>query len=190
MTDQENSTSPSTPPPPSTATGFTIGFLTIVSDPSGVLGGYLVTNAWGRPLEFRMSSAVQPNRVQQILYGPTLTEYLHTDLIGKTLVEKASVPPALIITDSFHAIELHARLNIPTLVVKQPNSEIPSDFIEFAHERSSQPLSTLSRYLQNRAGIDERLNLVDPAVDLAEPFTRIREALAEARKLGASNRAA
>ena len=84
-------------PPPAT---LTLGFLTILDDSSGVLGGYLLTNSWGRPLEFRLSTAVQPNRVQQILYGPTLTEYLHADLIGKTLIEKTSTPPGLIITDS------------------------------------------------------------------------------------------
>ena len=29
---------------------------------------------------------------------------------------------------------------------------------------------------------------VDPAVDLAEPFTRIRDAIGEARKMGVANR--
>ena len=76
------------PPPP-----VALGFLTVLHDPTGGLGGYLVTNAWGRPLEFRLTTAVQPNRVQQILYGPTLTEYLHADLIGKTLVEKTATQP-------------------------------------------------------------------------------------------------
>src|SRR6202049_3625030 len=66
-----------------------VGFLTVLHEASGYLGGYLVTNVWGRPLEFRLSTAVQPNRVQQILYAGTLQAYLHADLIGKTLVEKA-----------------------------------------------------------------------------------------------------
>src|SRR5205823_1031168 len=52
-----------------------LGYLTILRDGTGYLGGYLVTNAWGRPLEFRLSSAVQPNRVQQILYGQSLEPY-------------------------------------------------------------------------------------------------------------------
>src|SRR5581483_8078339 len=37
-----------------------IGFLTVLHEASGYLGGYLVTNVWGRPVEFRLSSAVQP----------------------------------------------------------------------------------------------------------------------------------
>lgn len=61
-----------------------LGFLTVFAEPNGYLGGYLTTNSWGRPLEFRLSTAVQPNKVQQILYARTLNEYLCADLIGKT----------------------------------------------------------------------------------------------------------
>src|SRR4051795_11784468 len=99
-----------------TATPTTnLGFLTVLHEPNGYLGGYLVTNLWGRPLEFRLSTAVQPNRVQQILYGPTLTEYLHADLIGKTLVEKTGTLPGLIVTDSLPAQALRDRVGIPVL---------------------------------------------------------------------------
>ena len=45
--------------PATTAPGNNLGFLTILQDPAGTLGGYLVTNLWGRPLEFRLTSAVQ-----------------------------------------------------------------------------------------------------------------------------------
>ena len=75
-----------------------LGFLTVLHEPGGYLGGYLVTNLWGRPLEFRLSTAVQPNRVQQVLYGGTLEPYVCADLIGKTLVEKTSVSAGLILT--------------------------------------------------------------------------------------------
>src|SRR5262249_7230983 len=60
---------------PSTTSPPNVGFLTVLQEPSGYLGGYLVTNLWGRPLEFRLTSAVQPNKVQQILYGDTLLSY-------------------------------------------------------------------------------------------------------------------
>src|SRR5438876_870936 len=80
-------------------TSLNVGFLTILQEPSGYLGGYLVTNQWGRPLEFRLSTAVQPNKVQQILYANTLEPYICADLIGKTLFDKAGVPAQLVVTD-------------------------------------------------------------------------------------------
>ena len=59
-----------------------LGFVTVIQEPTGWVGGYLSPMP-GPALEFRLTSAVQPNRVQTVLYGPTLTEYLHADVIGK-----------------------------------------------------------------------------------------------------------
>src|SRR5208283_5475582 len=92
-----------------------LGFLTVVHEASGYLGGYLVTNHWGRPLEFRLSSPVQPNRVQQILYGGTLQPYICAEVIGKTLVEKAGITVNLIITDREPVLDLRLRLQLPEI---------------------------------------------------------------------------
>src|ERR1700674_5287760 len=92
-----------------------VGFLTVLREASGYLGGYLVTNTWGRPLEFRLSSAVQPNRVQQILYAHTLQAYICADLIGKTLFDKAAVPAQLIVTDRETVLDLRLKVDVPVV---------------------------------------------------------------------------
>src|SRR3954466_10125030 len=92
-----------------------LGFLTVFQEGPGYLGGYLVTNTWGRPLEFRLSSAVQPNRVQQILYAHTLEPYICADLIGKTLIDKATVPAQLIVTDREVVLDLRLKLELPVV---------------------------------------------------------------------------
>ena len=171
-----------------TPASVAVGFLTILTDPGGVLGGYLVTNAWGRPLEFRLTTAVQPNRVQHILYGPTLTEYLFADLIGRTLVEKTAAQPALVVTDSADVLPLRSRVGMPVVALGPANGA--ADVIEFTHARSSVPLLLPAKFPDDRAVVEERLERIDPAVDLAEPFARIREAVAEARKMGVTGRAA
>src|SRR6516165_3619508 len=94
-----------------------VGFLTVLQEPNGYLGGYLVTNQWGRPLEFRLTSAVQPNKVQQILYGGTLLPYLCADLLGKTLVDRAGVPVHLIFTDREPVLDLRLKLDVPIVCV-------------------------------------------------------------------------
>lgn len=175
---------------PAPTSSGNIGFLSILHDANGILGGYLVTNSWGRPLEFRLTTAIQPNRVQQILYGPTLTEHLHAELIGKTLVEKTSTTVGLIVTDSLSALELRAKVDLPVLALVPPGVDVPGDVIAVNHSRSSITLAFLSKFANDRALIEERLDKLDPALDLAEPFTRVREAVLEARKMGVSNRAA
>ena len=99
--------------PATTAPGNNLGFLTILQEPAGTLGGYLVTNLWGRPLEFRLTSAVQPNRVQQILYGSTLATYVYAEVIGKTLVEKTATPTQAILTDSADVLHLRRLIDVP-----------------------------------------------------------------------------
>ena len=175
---------------PPVSTPITLGFLTALQEPSGWLGGYLVTNSWGRPLEFRLTTAVQPNRVQTALYGPTLTEYVLADLIGKTLVEKTASKPDLIVTDVPAALALRSRLEIPVIGVKVGGVELPADLTAFTHARSSIGLLIPNRFAADRTAVNQLLERIDPAVDLAEPFTRVREAISEARKMGVTNRAA
>ena len=167
-----------------------VGFLAILSDPSGTLGGLLVTNAWGRPLEFRLSTAVQPNRVQQILYGTTLAEYLHADLIGKTLVDRTSVAPQLIVVDTLPALALRHKVEVPVVAVRLAGQSAEQDVTVIHHDRCSTGLLYLSKFAADRPRIDDLLNRLDDAIDLAEPFARIRDAVAEARKMGVSSRAA
>lgn len=163
-----------------------LAFLTVIPEPTGWVGGYLVTNAWGRPLEFRLTSAVQPNKVQTVLYGPTLAEYLHADVIGKALVEKTSIRPDLIVTDCLPMLGLRSRLEIPVIGVLKDD---PADAVAFEHARSSTPLLLPAKFASDESLVVERLEAVDPAVDLAEPFERIREAVQEARKMGVARAA-
>lgn len=167
-----------------------LGFLTVMHDATGWLGGYLVTNGWGRPLEFRLTTAVQPNRVQTALYGATLTEYLHADVIGKTLVEKTATKPDLIVTDAPPALALRARIEIPVIALCTPNATLPPDAILFTHPRAAGELLLPARFAADRDAVAALLERIDTAVDLAEPFARVREAVGEARKMGVTNRAA
>jgi hypothetical protein len=137
-----------------------------------------------------LTTAVQPNRVQAALYGPTLTEYLLADLIGKTLVEKTGTKPELIVTDVPAALPLRSRVEMPVIAVRADGVPVPTDATAFASARSSLPLLLSTRFERDRRAILELLERVDQAVDLVEPFARVREAIAEARKMGVTNRAA
>lgn len=170
-----------------------LGFLTVMQEASGQLGGYLVTNVWGRPLEFRLSTAVQPNRVQQILYGRTLEAYICADLIGKTLVEKTGTTAQLIITDREAALDLRLHLSAPVIwqavgnepglaaLQKQGGEVRPAQ-----QERG--PLLCHPRFLDDVPAVRSMLERMDDSLDLAEPFARIREAIGEARKLGVTGK--
>ena len=91
-----------------------LGFLTAVEDAErGYVGGLLITNRFGRPLEFQCTAPVKPNRTQQILYGPTLKPYILCELIGRTLLEKVGVKPHLVLVESPDLLELRGTTSTP-----------------------------------------------------------------------------
>jgi hypothetical protein len=181
------------PTAPSAATGKlttpgSIGFLTVLQEACGFIGGYLVTNEWGRPLEFRLSSAVQPNRVQQVLYGPTLAAYVCAELIGKTLVDRAGVQVQLIVTDREAVLELRRKMEVPVVYLAPAGdargSALAADGAAvLAAGEDRGPVLCHPHFLSDVPLARELLNHTEE-LDLAEPFTRIREAIGEARKMG------
>ena len=174
---------------PRTTALTNLGFLTVLHEANGYLGGYLVTNVWGRPLEFRLSSAVQPNRVQHILYAATLESYICADLIGKTLVDKTAVPVQLIVTDRETVLDLRLKLECPVLWLAAADdaraSALAAGGAEVTPGQSGRgPLLCHPRFADDVVRSRDLLGQLDAAFDLVEPFVRIREAIGEARKMG------
>jgi hypothetical protein len=170
-----------------------LGFLTILHEASGYLGGYLVTNAWGRPLEFRLSTAVQPNRVQQILYGDTLQPYICSDLIGKTLVEKTGTLVQALFTDREPALDLRRSVDFPVAWVSSGSES--SATLSSAAVAEVRPATSSTGPIFHHPGfpgdgpkLHGVLGQLPDAVDFAEPFVRIREAIGEARRMGVTGR--
>jgi hypothetical protein len=167
-----------------------LGFLTVLHEANAYLGGYLVTNLWGRPLEFRLSTAVQPNRVQQILYADTLAGYVCGELIGKTLIDKTGTPAQVILTDTADAWSLRRFIDVPVVWVVPPD-----DLREHAGliiRPATGYRGPLLAHLEFPADAPRLKELFErlAGLDVAEPFVRIREAIAEARKMGVTYRAA
>ncbi|HMP16528.1 MAG TPA: hypothetical protein PKD72_05870 [Gemmatales bacterium] len=161
-----------------------LGFLTILQDQQGYTGGYLVTNGWGRPLEFRITSPIMPNKVQQLLYGATLRPYVCSELIGKTLIEKTSTPADLIITDHEAAQELRELVSGPLVWFasqEQLNNQGKCEN-RIVAQGTSGALLVHPKHLGDISPIKNIL-LQTEIIDLSEPFSRVREALTEVRKL-------
>ncbi|MGE3315242.1 MAG: hypothetical protein AB7O26_09010 [Planctomycetaceae bacterium] len=98
---------------------FRLGFLTAIeTSDRGYVGGLLVTNHFGRPLEFQCTAPVKPNRTQEILYGPTLVPFVLGELIGRTLVEKVGVKPHLVLTERAELLDVRAHVSLPVACVE------------------------------------------------------------------------
>lgn len=177
-----------------------LGFLTVIeSEQHGLVGGYLILNLAGRPLEFHCTAPLKPNRAQQILYGPTLEPYLYGEQIGQALVAKSPIQPLCICTDREPALALREFVSQPVAWVAPPDSQHGNQPVEEGASfriDGSHPLRPGLLMLSvgcNRLGLPagrkgdaelvrERLAALEPSFDLAEPFGRIREAIDEAQR--------
>jgi len=170
-----------------------LGFLTIVEHAElGLLGGYLLLNAAGRPLEFHCTAPVKPNRAQEILYGPTLKPYLYGEQIGQTLLNKSKLTPLVVCTDSEPVLAARDFTPVPMVLVLSENSVTKRATAGLSGSGNSDsstvfPLAkshvaSAPHYASDQQAIASAWPAHSDHLDLLEPFTRIREALEEAQK--------
>src|SRR5687768_18472885 len=104
----------------STRSAACLGFLTVIEQAElGLLGGYLVLNSAGRPLEFHCTAPVKANRAQEILYGPTLQPFLYGEQIGQTLLARTKLSPVVVCTDSQPVLAARDFTHVPMVLVRE-----------------------------------------------------------------------
>jgi hypothetical protein len=175
-----------------------LGFLTVLDHPQhGLFGGYLVLNTAGRPQEFHCTAPIKANRAQQILYGPTLEPFLYGEQIGRTMLAKATAKVMFVCTDRPAALAVREYVDVPVALVV--TDEQPSDTRErdgrILRLDAAHPGPTMAPFQlgRNRLAVPqsaeddsrliaERLGALAESFDLAEPFTRIHEAIEEAQR--------
>lgn len=169
---------PTPGPKPLTA----LGFLAILNSPQhGVFGGYLVVGPHGRPLEFHCTAPVKPNRAQEILYGPTLLPYLYGEQIGATLLAKSKVSAQIVLVDELAALALREQIDAPVAALLANDADAARlGFSQF--DIGEHCLAVSPAFATDQTAITRTLAEVVARLDLAEPFTRIHEAIREAGK--------
>jgi hypothetical protein len=156
-----------------------IGFLTVIqAEALGRIGGLLVLNQRGRPTEFHCTSPVKPNRAQEILYGPTLDDYLDGEQIARTLVERLSGNAWLLCTDLPSVLAVRPFSKIPVCFVHSQGAAVPEDAMSLGGVAVSLPPGGDA----DRSAILEGWSQHVDSFDLREPFERIYEALREAQR--------
>jgi hypothetical protein len=176
------------------ATPVALGFLTVVEhEPTGLVGGYLVLNTSGRPLEFHCTAPVKPSRAQQILFGPTLAPYLYGEQIAQALIGKSGIDPLVVWTDQAPVLAVREFVSPPVALLIAGDRTIEDaklhfdTLAEFAVGRHR--VAIVDGHAEDRNRIMERMSVLS-TFDLLEPFGRIREAVEEAQRAASSRQAA
>lgn len=150
------------------------GFLTVLEDASaGMLGGLLIVNRRGRPLEFHCTAPVAPSRAEEILFGPTLRPHFYSERIGAALLAKTAAAPSVVFVHQRDAWGVAEETTVPVVLVDAAGSDDASTTPLFDHVSDDL-----------RPSVEQLLAELTRYVDLAEPFERIVDAVREAGLVG------
>jgi hypothetical protein len=184
----------------------TFGYLSAWNSPQvGCLGGYLIVTSLGRPIEFHCTAPMRPSRAQEILFGPTLWQYVLGEQIGGRLLAEAKARPNLVIVDHPATLCLRSASRLPMVLLTASPQRLATDPTaenaaarEFTTRDAGPPqLPSSNSFVVGEClfapALDaesdsepakQLLELLACHVDLVEPFDRIREAIREALRLG------
>ncbi|MEI6255694.1 MAG: hypothetical protein WCQ77_03520 [Planctomycetota bacterium] len=158
------------------------GFLTAVESGShGVFGGYLLVDSLGRPLEFHCTAPVKVSRAQQILFGSTLRAHLHGQQIGGTLLAEGTVTPEVVLTDLDAMLHVRSYTTLPVALV-QGEAATTAVISAGRFPLGNANVSPHPSDADGEEKLREKLAELAAAVDLCEPFERIRAAIDEAQR--------
>jgi hypothetical protein len=155
------------------------------------MGGAMVTDAYGLPLEFRYTEPVRATKLQRILYGDVLEKYIHGDVIAGNLVSRLEQKPELFLVSDL--VVLNAVQAAGRKVVQITASRVPP-LKEFG---AWQDISETEYFLQvSESGSPVRVRLpgdgpdaslrveatrllteIGRTMDLTEPAARIESAI-------------
>ncbi|MBI2440942.1 MAG: hypothetical protein HYV35_06170 [Lentisphaerae bacterium] len=159
-------------------------------------GGVLVTDSRGKPIEFRCTSAIQPNNVQKTLYGSTLRTHMAVELAGRPLLSVLKEKPKVVLVKQDEFLELRPFIDLPVLLVAKQGETIAVD--EENAKTSKQELLPSPtgkfdpvvltchwEYKDDMRSILAPLSGLFTLMDITEPFSRICNALKLLQEKGA-----
>ncbi|HOO55909.1 MAG TPA: hypothetical protein PLN69_03740 [bacterium] len=169
-----------------------IGYIDIFkSGRNDYIGGVLITDRLGIPIEFRHTETVSPSKVQHVLYGQALEKFLKCETLAKCLLNDIQNKPNLLVVPDADYFPLTRNFNFPFVLLSKANRqpmEQHGDMVEVSESEIN--LQILSMREPLRVRVDRKNAPTLPAVkgvlldvgrtmDMLEPLTRVKEALKE-----------
>jgi hypothetical protein len=167
-----------------------IGYIDIMRSPKGeFMGGVLITDRLGIPVEFRHTEPVSPSKVQQVLYGKALEKFLKCETLAKCLLGDLEAKPDLLVVPDAEYFPLTKNFNFPFVQLAKASREPMEKHGDYVEVNESEiHLQILSMRAPLRVRVDRKNAASLPAIkgilldvgrtmDLIEPLSRVQEAL-------------
>ncbi|HOY62770.1 MAG: hypothetical protein BWY28_03265 [bacterium ADurb.Bin236] len=169
---------------------YKMGYIDIYKSGAGeFMGGALITDRLGIPIEFRHTEPVSPTKVQQILYGRALEKFVKTETLAKCLLGDLKNKPDLLVVADADYYPLTRMFNFPFVQLGKAAREPMEKHGDYAEVSESEiHLQALSHREPLRVRVDRKNAPTLPAIksiltdvtrtmDVLEPLSRVQEAL-------------
>lgn len=167
-----------------------IGYiLTYTLEDSSYLGGVMIIDKDGIPLEFAYTENIKPTKIQRILYGQSLEKYIKREVILNNLLNHIKVKPDLLITPEENLAELRTSATYPIINISQtalsPLTEVgisqdinKGEFVlQAAPSGSPLRIKLAEASDDNRRKTESIILELGKLMDLVEPINRVEGAL-------------
>jgi hypothetical protein len=168
-----------------------LAYFVVMKEGASYLGGLLLTDPSGIPLDFRYTEPITPTKLQGVLYGKALEPHLKEEVIQKTLLkELKNAPDLLILPITELAGSWSGDTKCPVLAVQKtqdsPLARVGEVFRASPREilvqvtEGAAPLRAIFATSVDLAAQDQAVQKLVEAgyqMDLAEPLERVSAAL-------------
>nr|WP_320133172.1 hypothetical protein [uncultured Holophaga sp.] len=173
------------------AEGQKLAYFMVVKEGASYLGGLLLTDESGIPLDFRYTEPITPTKLQSVLYGKALESHLREEVIQKALLKDLKGTPDLFILPAADlAGGWNGEVRCPVLALQKsqetPLARVGELFRATPREillqvgEGANPLRVIFAAAMDLAAQDAAVSRLVEAgyhMDLVEPLERVAAAL-------------
>jgi hypothetical protein len=153
------------------------------------IGGVLVTDSTGIPIEFKYTEPIKPTRIHQIIFGKVMARYINDEVIRKNLLKEIRNTPAFLLVMDLETLGEDQVSRMPMIAVQKTvlpaltgvgeTQRVKDKEVLLQTATSSNPLRLT--FFTPEPDVQEKVlngirSFVDK-MDILEPFSRVEAAL-------------
>ncbi len=150
------------------------------------IGGVLVVDEKGIPVDFFYTDPIKPDKLQFIIYGDSLANYLKVDVMSRKLVGMPKEKPAVWFTDDDEILQGTDKLGVGIALIRSTNLPTLESVGSVKQDKEDELLVQAVELLPpldirfKGISAEEIASLIvglSKTMDILEPFSRLKEAL-------------
>ena len=166
-----------------------IGYLSGIRVDDQFIGGVMITDSTGIPLEFKYTEPIRPTRIHQIIFGRVLERYIHEEVIKKNLLKEVKNTPQFYFVPEIELLGEDGGSKVPLLALQKTPLPALSGIGEIQRIKDRevlvQPATSTSplrlTFESPEPDVQEKvltgIRTFADKMDMMEPFGRVEQAL-------------